>query len=268
MNSKISKEVEKNYKHNLSNEELIEKYFYKKTNLWKEYKWLDWFDQQNYSKKDSEDLIDEFKSIEILKSKNDFWLISLNKKLKDKFKWENFLDEIFIIEPYTFQSLWKTKYGYEMHDAKWNSDIKIIKKFAKELYEYYLKLNKIYKFDYIWFVPPTLKWRKIQIMDFIKDYFIIKNDKLKILNITKIDWMPSQKSLSKFNDRMENAKNSFYIWEKELKMWNLLIIDDAIWSWTTLNYISEKLKKQNNIEDIIGLSIVWSMRWFDIIKEI
>jgi len=48
-------------------------------------------------------------------------------------------------------------------------------------------------------------------MDFVKDYFLVKDENLKILNICKIDGMPSQKSLSKFDDRMENAKNSFYI---------------------------------------------------------
>ena len=203
-----------------------------------------------------------------MKSKNNFWLINLSKKLKDKFGNEKYLDEVYILEPYTFQSIWKTKYGYDMHDAKWNSDLKVIKYFAEMLYNKYLELDKVYKFDYIWFVPPTLKGRKIQIMDFIKDYFLIKNDDLKVLNISKIDWMPSQKSLSKFNDRIENAKNSFYVAEKNKKLWNILLIDDAIWSWTTLNYIAEKLKTNNKTDKIIWLSVIWSMRWFDIIKEI
>jgi predicted amidophosphoribosyltransferase len=67
---------------------------------------------------------------------------------------------------------------------------------------------------------------------------------------------------------MENAKKSFYIEEKNKNLWNILLIDDAIWSWTTLNYVSENLIKNNNVDNIVWLAIVGSMRWFDIIKEI
>ena len=268
MSNKTTEDVKNNYFWNLSDINLVDKYFYKKSNLWEVFKWKNWLEKLDLDESQINNLIDEFKSFEILKSKNDFWLINLTKKLRDKFKEEQFLDEIFIIEPYTFSNLWKTKYWWEMHDAKWNSDIKIIKSFSKRLYDFYLKLDEKYKFKYIWIIPPTLKGRKIQIMDFIKDYFIIKNDDLNFLNISKIDWMPSQKSLSKFNDRMENAKRSFYLWEKNKDLWNILLIDDAIWSWTTLNYVAWKIKQNNNCWKVVWLSIVWSMRWFDIIKEI
>jgi len=268
MNSKISKEVEKNYDWNLSDEELIEKYFYKKDILWNEFSWLDWFKKQNFSDKEKQNLIDEFKSLEILKSKNSFWLIDLTLKLKEKFKQEQFVDKVYILEPYTFFNLWKTKFWYDMHKAKWDSDVKVIKNFAKILYEKYLELNKKYKFDYIWFIPPTLKGRKIQIMDFLKDYFLIQNEDLKLIDILKIEWTPSQKSLKKFEERRENAKNSFLIWNKNQDLWNILLIDDAIWSWTSLNYVAEKIRKQNQVNKIIWLAIVWSLRWFDVIREI
>jgi len=269
MNAKISKEeIEKNYNWKLSDEELIEKYFYKKDALWNEFIWKEGFESQNFSLEEKENLINEFKSYEILKSKNEFWLIDLTLKAKEKFKKEQFIDEVFIIEPYTFFSIWKTKFWYDMHKAKWDSDIKVIKNFAKIIYEIYLKLNEKYRFDAIWFIPPTLKWRKIQIMNFIKDYFLIQNDNLKILDIIKIDWTPSQKSLRKFDERRENAKNSFMIGNRNKEFWNILLIDDAIWSGTTLNYVAEKIKKQNKVEKIVWLAIVGSMRWFDVIREI
>jgi len=257
MNSKISKEVKKNYNLDFTNDELINKYFYKKSNLWVEFIWLDWFNEQKYTKNEEENLIDEFKILEILKYKNEFWLIDLTKKLKDKFRDEKYLDKLYIIEPYTFSSIWKTKYGYDMHKAKWDSDLKVIKDFAKNLYQKYLLLNKVYNFDYIWFIPPTLTWRKIQIMDFIRDYFLFKQDHISILNISKVPWTPTQKSLTKFQDRLENAKNSFYIWEKNQNLWNILLIDDAVWSWTTLNFVAENLRKNNKTNIIIWLSVIW-----------
>jgi len=268
MNSKISREVEQNYNINLSDDELLNKYFYKKSNLWLEFIWLDWFKEQKYSEVEKKNLIEEFKSLEILKSKNEFWLIDLTKKLKDKMKEEKYLDKLFILEPYNFASIWKTEYGYNIHKAKGDSDIKVIKEFAIKLYEKYLVLNEIYKFNYIWFIPPTLTWRKIQIMDYIRDYFLFQNENIKILNISKIPWTPTQKSLTKFQDRLENAKNSFYTSEKQQDLWNILLIDDAVWSWTTLNFVAEKLRKSNEVKNAIWLAIVWSMRWFDVIKEI
>ena len=268
MSSKISNEVNKNYLWDLSNDELIQKYFYKKDNLWNEYIWLKDFENQNCSELEKQNLIDEFKSLEILKSKNEFWLIDLTIKVKEKFKQDLAINNVFIIEPYTFLNLWKTKFWYNMHKAKWDSDIKIIKNFSEILYKKYLELNNYYSFDYIWIVPPTLKGRKIQIMDFIKNYFLIQNEKLKILDIVKVDWSPSQKSLKKFDDRKENAQNSFLVWNKNENLWNVLLIDDAIWSWTTINYLSEKIEKQNNVDIIVWLAVIWSMRWFDIIKEI
>jgi len=268
MTSKILDEAKKNYFWNLSEKKLIEKYFYKKDNLWNEFIWIEWFEKQNFSDIEKENLINEFKSLEILKSKNKFWLIDLTLKLKEKFKQEKFIDKVFILEPYTFFNIWKTKFWYDIHKAKWDSDIKTIKNFSKIIYEKYLELNEEYNFDYIWIIPPTLKGRKIQVMDFIKDYFLIQNENIKILNIIKIDWTPSQKSLKKFEERKENAKNSFLIWEKNQNLSNVLLIDDAIWSWTSLNYVAEKIKKQNNVNQIFWLAIVWSLRWFDVIREI
>ena len=105
-------------------------------------------------------------------------------------------------------------------------------------------------------------------MDFIRDYFYIKNSNIKFLDISKIDWMPSQKSLAKFNDRLENARNSFYYGDRDLSGKNILIIDDVVWSWTTINFVAEKLLQKNNFEKAYWLSVIWILRGFDIIREI
>lgn len=268
MNAKISDEVNKNYTSNLSENDLIEKYFYYKDNLWNEFKGIKWFNEKILSENEKINLIDEFKSLEILKSKNDFELIDLTLKAKEKFKNDLFVNKIFIFEPYTYNNLWKTHFWYMMHDAKWNSDIKTIKFFAEILYNKYLELQKIYDFKYLAIIPPTLKGRKIQIMDFIKDYFLIKDDNLQFIELLKVDWTPSQKSLKKFEDRKQNAINSIILNTKNKQLWSILIIDDAIWSWTTMNYVAKNIKQNNSTDNIIWLWIIWSMRWFDIIREI
>lgn len=64
-------------------------YWNKKSNLWVEFVWLKWFKDQNYSEVEKQNLVEEFKILEILKSKNEFWLIDLNKKLRDNMKEKN-----------------------------------------------------------------------------------------------------------------------------------------------------------------------------------
>ena len=60
----------------LSDNEIIEKYFYFKSNLGEEFIWLEWFSKKDFLEKEKNNLLDDFKSLEILKNKNKFWLYS------------------------------------------------------------------------------------------------------------------------------------------------------------------------------------------------
>jgi predicted amidophosphoribosyltransferase len=49
---------------------------------------------------------------------------------------------------------------------------------------------------------------------------------------------------------------------------NLMLIDDAVGSGSTLNQIAGKVKTKNIAKNIIGLAIVGSFKGFDVITDI
>ena len=47
-----------------------------------------------------------------------------------------------------------------------------------------------------------------------------------------------------------------------------MLIDDAVWSGSTLNQISGKLKNKQIAKNVIGLAIVGSFKGFDVITDV
>jgi len=52
-----------------------------------------------------------------------------------------------------------------------------------------------------------------------------------------------KKSLNKKSDRIINASETIFIWNNEFKSDIILLIDDAVWSWATLNETAKKIIK-------------------------
>lgn len=77
-----------------------------------------------------------------------------------------------------------------------------------------------------------------------------------------------QKTLSKLEDRVENARRTIIVDETKTYT-NILIVDDAVGSGATLNETAQQLKKQEVCRGkIIGLAITGSFKGFDVISEV
>ena len=116
--------------------------------------------------------------------------------------------------------------------------------FLERLEMIHNELNKIikkYRIDVVGFIPPTVK-REVQFIHVLQRQLQIKKD---ILSIEKIinDVAVPQKSLTKKEDRIENAKQTIYVTDKR-KFTNILLIDDAVGSGATLNETAKKIRKQ------------------------
>jgi predicted amidophosphoribosyltransferase len=76
-----------------------------------------------------------------------------------------------------------------------------------------------------------------------------------------------QKTLTKLEDRVENAKNTIVV--DDTHTYDiLLLIDDALGSGSTLNETAQKVKKQGLAKTIIGLAITGSFSGFEVISEV
>jgi len=177
-----------------------------------------------------------------------------------------YLDKIFYLDFYAIERFGKTKLGTLVTHAKQDQSNKLIYKIAEMTKEKINAVVKNEKIDAIGYIPPTVP-RKIQTLSTLKDIINIQKPHLKIIKTNKGIGVP-QKTLSKLEDRIENANTTIFVNEK-IQYGNILLIDDAIGSGATLNETAKKIKEQGLCSGkIIGLALVGSIKGFDVIKGV
>lgn len=79
----------------------------------------------------------------------------------------------------------------------------------------------------------------------------------------------AQKTLSRLEERITNARETIFIGEKAPRRYSrVLLIDDAVGSGATLNETAKKLIEQKIAQEVYGFVIVGSFKGFDIIREV
>jgi len=176
-----------------------------------------------------------------------------------------FLDELLYLDFYAIERFGKTRLGTILHYAKQGQNKMLMKILIQEIKEKIDNIVTEYDIDAVAFVPPTIK-RETQLMKFLANGLNINLPVIEIQKIGGIIPVP-QKSLNKIEERINNAENTFVI-KGNVSYNNLLLIDDAVGSGSTLNQISGKIKRKELAKTIIGLAIVGSYKGFDVINDI
>ncbi|QQS61146.1 MAG: hypothetical protein IPN70_04660 [Candidatus Moraniibacteriota bacterium] len=176
------------------------------------------------------------------------------------------LDAVFYKDFYTWEIFGKTKLGQLLFYAKQSQDKHIIREIIQIVAESSLyKILQEYFVDAVCFIPPTVR-RTVQLMDELKKELALPLPEIRIQKITGPIRVP-QKTLSKLEDRLLNARTSFFVSERRL-FHTVLLIDDALGSGATFFEVAKKLKKQGIAKKVIGLAITGSLKEFDVIREI
>ncbi len=191
-------------------------------------------------------------------------IIKGTQKIKKTFS-KNYLNEIYYIDFYSIERFGKTKLGQLLLYGKQSGDKEIIKGVSKTVKPQIKKILKKHKIEAIGFIPWTVK-REVQ---FMKEFEKHLNLNLVSLDIEKLktEIMVPQKTLSKLDDRVENARETIIV-KKSPNFQNILLIDDAIGSGSTLNETAKKLKERGIAQKVFGLSITGSFKGFEIISEV
>lgn len=192
-------------------------------------------------------------------------LINGSEKLIKTYDEKTFLDDIYYLDFYAIERFGKTRLGTLLHFAKQGQNKFLMKIMMDEIRGKIIQFIKNNKVDAISFVPPTIR-REVQIMKFIKENINAALPLIEIKKISGIIPIP-QKSLSKLDERITNATNSFAITDQR-KFKKVLLIDDAVGSGATLNQIAEKIKNKKVAKQVLGLAIVGSFKGFDVITDI
>ena len=177
-----------------------------------------------------------------------------------------YVNKIFYLDFYSIERFGKTKLGWMLLYAKQSQNKALIKETCDYIDKEVDKCITKHSIDAVCFVPPTIK-REIQLMTEIEKNL---NIHLPIIHLQKIktDLIVPQKTLSKIEDRIENAKQTIVV--NDTRSYNnVLIIDDAIGSGATINETAKKIREKKIAKKkIYGLAITGSFKGFEIISEV
>lgn len=193
-------------------------------------------------------------------------LIDGMEKLKNTKGYDHiWLDELYYLDFYAIERFGKTRLGTLLHYAKQGQNKFLMSIMLKEISPVINHFVKLHRADAICFVPPTIR-REVQLMKFLQTNL---NIPLPIITIKKVSGLipVPQKSLSKLEERINNADKTFAVTEQS-RFRKMVLIDDAVGSGSTLNQLAAKLKAKSVAEEVIGLAIVGSFKGFDVITDV
>lgn len=175
------------------------------------------------------------------------------------------LDELYYLDFYAIERFGKTRLGTLLHYAKQGQNKFLMSIMLKEIAPRIKDFVKTHAIDAVGFVPPTIR-RELQFMKYMQTQLHLALPVIAIKKLSGIIPVP-QKSLSKLDERIRNAENTFAITEQR-QFKHILLIDDAVGSGSTLNQIAEKIKNKAVATKVTGLAIVGSFKGFDVITDV
>lgn len=208
--------------------------------------------------------VDYVKSLEKFDKFKKNNLVDGTYKFKKTFN-DSSLEKVFYIDFYSIERFGKTKMGQLLLYAKQSQNKQIIDQIINDIKPKVEKLINDKKIDAIGFIPPTVK-REVQIMKRIEKTMNISKPTISLIKVRNEIMVP-QKTLSKLDDRIDNAKNTIIVDEKK-NYSNVLLIDDAVGSGATFNEVAKKIKSRNIAKKVYGLAITGSFSGFEVISEV
>ncbi len=193
--------------------------------------------------------------------------INATRKIKTSFSQKDtYLDELYYMYPYSLPVFGKTKMGQWLFFAKQTQGRKLMQKVLDTVVPRIQEFIRKEKVEAVAFIPPTVP-RKIQFMKELEKKISVN---LPVIEIEKIKTQIAiqQKSLKDLKDRIINADSTMFVKARNQEYRRVLVIDDFTGSGATLNVVAKKIKKQNTVDKVIGLTIAGSMNGFEVIREV
>lgn len=192
-------------------------------------------------------------------------LIDATYKVRDTFE-KAFIDKLYYVDFYSIERFGKTKLGWMLLYAKQSQSKELIKEVVALVKDKIEKVVKRHNIDAVAFVPPTLK-RSVQFMFELEKTLNMSMPRVDVVKV-KTPIIVPQKSLTRLDERVENARNSIVVAERR-RFKNVLIIDDAVGSGATMNETARMLRDAGICSGkLIGLAITGSFKGFDVISEV
>jgi hypothetical protein len=193
-------------------------------------------------------------------------LIDASEKLHTTFK-SKALSKVFYLDFYSLPKFGKTTLGSLVLYAKQAQDKKRILKIAEILGPHLSRLLLQEKIQAVVWVPHSLP-RKVPFLKELKMRLNLGVQQMDFLKAYKGEIPVPQKSLSKLEERIENASGTIFPDRTSIVVVRVLVIDDAVGSGATLQAVAEKIKHMNPKTQVFGLAIVGSLKGFEVLREV
>lgn len=245
--------------------------FYKFDSDWKLLKGFDWFKFWLTSRNfDFQKSLDNYKKVfnYVESIENNCWLLDATNIFSKKFE-KNYMIKVFYASEYSFMEFGRSKLAEMTFYAKQSQSPSLINESIDEIFYKLECLIKTENIDAIGITPWSID-RKNQLLWILKTRLWVFN--LPFVNILKYyesNIAIPQKTIKSKQGRIKNAQNTIFVHDENIKKYSkILLIDDFVWSWATLNITAKKILEAwwNNIT---WFSFVWSMDLtYEVINEI
>jgi predicted DNA-binding transcriptional regulator len=176
------------------------------------------------------------------------------------------LDKVYYEDFYSLIKFGKTKLGQLVLHGKQSQNSRIIKDIAATIAPSLNQLIANEAIDAVAWAPHSIP-RKLPFLKEIERHINLKLPKIECIKVYGGAVPVAQKSLSKLEERIQNARETIVVSSAHLSAPRVLLIDDAVGSGATLNEIAHKLKDRG-ASHVIGYAIVGSYKGFEVIKEV
>ena len=177
------------------------------------------------------------------------------------------LDSAYISDFYALPQFGKTHLGNLVHILKTSFKQKFLEQLTLEVADDIQKCIELFKIDAVIFYPHSIA-RKYQFLPSLQRKLGLNLPTIKVRKIFYDNIPVAQKSLSKIQERIENARKTIFIEPFSFKPKNVLIIDDAIGSGASVNELAKILKTKFHVKSCHAYAIVGSYKGFDVISAV
>ncbi len=174
------------------------------------------------------------------------------------------LKKLYYADFYAIERFEKTKLGQYVLYAKQGQNREIITEIARVIEDKIQKIIKTHSIDAVGYIPHTVQ-REVQLMKQLEGILSI-NLPIILIEKVKTDVIVPQKTLSKLEDRIANARHNMVVPERR-RFKNVLLIDDAVGSGATLNETAGKMLDREVAKATFGFAVTGSFKGFDVISE-
>lgn len=193
-------------------------------------------------------------------------LIDATSKLSTIF--HNFaLQKIYYADFYSLPKFGKTKMGLKLLHAKQAQDKNLIKELSVQCESLIHHIVAKHNINTIAWIPHSIP-RKIPFLSEFKKNIHLPLNSIEIVKAYTGEIPVAQKSLSKIQERIENARKTIFIKSLVPSQNKILLIDDAVGSGATLNETALKIMQNDFVKTLIGFVVVGSYKGFEVIKEV